>query len=248
MRPRFARRRAGAVVVPLFLLVVLGAGLLLFGRDAAAHAGAASPPLPPAPPPPPVTLPGLVWGSWYRVLIRSTFDRRAFGLDAARQQIQALAGRQGFDVREVTADETDPYVYRATGVYRGARAGLGDVPGVIFLGSAPATAPASAPAPEAGGVLRHIDARPVPLERGVRYFARVSLSWPTSMLVTKPRILAELAKIGGTNTEAYLNASELPATWPQTERGGDAFIATTYQGEPKPLELPGEVLSVWRIG
>ncbi len=224
------------MIPPLLLLAIVGGGAYLLTRNA-------GPQLPPAPPPPPITLPGLVAGQWYRILVRSTLDRSAFGL-AAGQQIQSLLGAQGFDVRETLPDATDPYVYRSTGLYRGTRGGLGDVPGVILLGSAPATqVPGLA---NNGTVIDHVDERPAVLQPGKRYYARASVSWPKSMLVTKGAVESALAKQGGTNIEVYTSAAELPASWPASERGGDLFIASTYQGPPAAVPIPGEVVSLWR--
>lgn len=182
---------------------------------------------------------GLVVNAWYRLLLRSSFNRETFG-DTAAMQAQALLGRQGFDVRRVDPDPVDPFVYRASGAYRGGTDGmLFDSPGLLILGRADIE-----PLPDRG-TIAHVDARPVALEPGARYFGRASISWPLSMLVTSARVIDKLKAEGFENILVIEDAKELPPDWPSAERGGDLFVAATYRGAARTMAVPSQIVSVW---
>jgi len=222
---------------PLLLLGLVGAAAFAFAKSA----GAAKHPAP--------SVTGLAANGAYRLIVRSTFGQGTFDLNAAMQQIQALLGREGFDVKLVAPNENgDPYVYDVLGFYRSGDGTLWDVPGVIMLGSSPidpTTIPSVSDPSDPSIGPTFIEARPVPVSPGVVYFGRASIPWPASMVVSKSMVASKLAEKGFANVTVYDDASQLPAAWPVTERGGDIFASGVWTGPATSLDLPSQVLSVW---
>jgi len=217
--------------MPWLLLILLGIGA------AAIASSSSSGPAKPKP-----SIFGLAKGGKYEIVVRSTISRATFDLDAARQQLQALLGRQGFDVRAVAPNANgDPFVYNASGVYRGGTGTLGDVPGIILLSSTPIDA-----LPPATIALAYIDERPVPLAQGAHYFGRGSIPWPASIVVSRDMVASKLVGAGFSDVHVYMKPEELPPDWPATERGGDVFASATYGGTAPSIDLPSQVLSVWQ--
>ena len=216
---------------PAIVLLGLAAGALAL---AAASSSSASSP---APPP---SIGGLTKGQWYRLTVRSSISREVFDTNAAFQQSQTLLGREGFDVRAATADASDPFVYALVGIYRGDKGAMSDAKGVILLHAEP-IAPQTIP-----NTPDHIDARPVALTPGVTYFGRASISWPLSMLVTRDAVVSHLQAEGFTDVVVVFDADKLGAEWPATERGGDLFVQATYAGAPTSVDVPSQVVSVWK--
>jgi hypothetical protein len=183
---------------------------------------------------------GLVAGEWYRIAVRSSLDRTVFGDDAARQQAQALLGRQGFDVRRSTPNANDRFAYELGGIYRGDSGELEDVSGLLLIAAAHEE-PEHIPDP-----VEHLDVRPVPVEPGRTYFGRASISWPLSMLVTRDRVISALTEQGFAPVEVFTAPEQLGPDWPASERGGDLFVRATYAGPAKTFDVPRQVVSVWR--
>jgi len=183
---------------------------------------------------------GLERGAWYSLLYRSSLSAITFGPHAAHQQAQALLGRQGFDLRAAAPVEEDPFLYQGAGIYRGTGGTITSGPGVTLLHAV--RCPPLPPAPEEPA---HIDARPVPVAPGATYAGRASLSWPATMFVTKERVRDKLLELGFRDVEVYLEAAELPANWPATERGGDLFARATFTRGEGTIAVPSQVVSVW---
>ena len=182
---------------------------------------------------------GFTRDGWYRLTVRSSMSVKTFGTDAPRQQVQAMLGREGFDVRTCVPDSTDPFVYHLVGVYRGDTGRITDPPGVIVLGASPASPEEESNAPA------HVDERPIELTPGTTYHARASISWPLSMLVTHDAVVSKLTDVGFTNIQVFFDAAKLPEEWPVSERGGDLFVEATYSGPAKTMAVPSQLLSVW---
>lgn len=214
---------------PLVILVGLG---VVAGAVALASSSSASSP-------PAASTGGFHRNGWYRLTARSSMSVKTFGVDAPRQQMQAMLGREGFDLRTSTPDPNDPFVYHLVGVYRGDTGRIVDPPGVIVLGASPASPEEERDSPG------HLDARPIQLEPGTTYRARASIAWPLSMVVTHGAVVSKLTDLGFTDIVVVFDAKELPDSWPVSERGGDLFVTATYNGEAKPMEVPSQLLSVW---
>lgn len=212
------------------ILVLVGLGVV---AGAVAIASSSSAPSPPS------STGGFHRDAWFKLTVRSSMSTTTFGTDAPRQQLQAMLGREGFDVRTCTPDVNDPFVYHVVGVYRGDTGRIIDPPGVIVLGAAPASPEEEANAPA------HVDDRPIELEPGTTYLARASISWPLSMLVTHDAVVSKLTDLGFTNITVVFDAKELPESWPVSERGGDLFVMATYNGPAKAMAVPSQLLSVW---
>ncbi len=213
-----------AIVIIIGLGVVAGAVALASSSSASSPASSTG---------------GFHRDGWYRLVVRSSMSTTSFGVDAPRQQMQAMLGREGFDLRTSTPDPNDPFVYHLVGVYRGDTGRIVDPPGVIVLGASPASPEEERDSPG------HLDARPIELEPGTTYRARASIAWPLSMLVTHSAVVSKLTDLGFTDILVVFDAKELPDSWPVSERGGDLFVTATYNGPKKLMEVPSQLLSVW---
>lgn len=214
---------------PLVLLMGLG---VVAGAVALASSSSASSPAP-------SSTGGFHRDGWYRLTVRSSMSTTSFGTDAPRQQMQAMLGREGFDVRTSTPDPGDPFVYHLVGVYRGDTGRIVDPPGVIVLAASPASPEEERDSPG------HLDNRPIELQPGTTYRARASIAWPLSMLVTHDAVTSKLTDLGFTDIIVVFDAKALPDSWPVSERGGDLFVTATYNGPAKPMAVPSQLLSVW---
>ncbi len=180
---------------------------------------------------------GLTAGSTYRVVARIVDTTIA-----DPTLIASSLSTQGFTVSTINPNSNgDPFVFDAVGVYSGNTGELHDTLGVSYLD-------AYSTSGQHVGV-QYVTERPVQLQSGVTYFGRGDVGWPLSMAVTKSAVANKLNSLGFTNIAVYIDPSELPASWPNSEREGNVFAQATYSASsPVTFTPPSQIVSIWKAG